>query len=191
MEKEYWDKRWADQQTGWDIGYVSTPIKEYFDQMTDKNQRILIPGCGNAYEAEYLWEQGFKNTWIVEISQLAVDSFLKRYPKFPKDHIFVTNFFALQEKFDCVVEQTFFCAIDPSMRASYAKKVSEILNPGGKLVGLLFNRHFDGGPPFGGNQAEYEATFGPYFSIEKMENAYNSIPPRKDTELFIRFTKKV
>jgi SAM-dependent methyltransferase len=189
MQKEYWDKRWQDQQTGWDVGKVSTPLKDYFDQITDKNLRILIPGCGNAYEAEYLWEQGFQNTYIVEISELAVESFLKRYPKFPKDHVFISDFFLLNEQFDLIIEQTFFCAIDPKMREAYAKKSAELLKPGGKLVGLLFNRDFEGGPPFGGHKEEYLKTFSPYFKITTMDTAYNSIEPRKGTELFINLSK--
>ena len=189
MEKAYWEKRWQENQTGWDIGSVSTPLKDYFDQLTDKNLKILIPGCGNAYEAEYLWEQGFVNTYIVEISDLAVVSFLKRYPKFPKDHIFMEDFFKLENQFDLVVEQTFFCAIDPQQRNAYAKKSAALLTPGRKLVGLLFNRPFEGGPPFGGNLEEYKKTFSPYFKLNVMETAYNSIPPRKGTELFINLVK--
>ena len=33
MEKEFWENRWENGQTGWDIGAVSTPIKEYIDQI--------------------------------------------------------------------------------------------------------------------------------------------------------------
>ncbi|MBI3135084.1 MAG: methyltransferase domain-containing protein [Bacteroidetes bacterium] len=190
MQKEYWDKRWQNQQTGWDVGHISTPLKDYFDQLTDKKLKILIPGCGNAYEAEYLWEQGFHNTFIVEISELAVASFLKRYPGFPKEHIFTTDFFKLEGQFDLVVEQTFFCAIDPKLRTAYAQKVAQLLKPGGKLVGVLFNRDFEGGPPFGGWRDEYIQTFNPYFELKVIETAYNSIPPRAGTELFIKFLKK-
>lgn len=190
MEKNYWDKRWKDQQTGWDVGSVSTPLKAYFDQLTNKDLRILIPGCGNAYEAEYLWEQGFHQTFIVEISELAVESFLKRYPKFPKDHIYTSDFFDLNIQFDLLIEQTFFCAIDPSRRNDYARHAAELLKPGGKLVGVLFNRDFEGGPPFGGHLEEYVKTFSPYFELATCETCYNSIAPRKDTELFIRFIRK-
>jgi len=190
MEKSYWEKRWQENQIGWDIGNVSTPLKEYFDQLTDKNFKILIPGCGNAYEAEYLLKQGFTNVYIVEISQLAVDSFLKRCPEFPSEHIFVEDFFLLEDQFDLIIEQTFFCAIDPKRRNEYAKKTFELLKPGGKLVGLLFNREFEGGPPFSGEKEEYVKTFSPYFEIAKMETAYNSIAPRKETELFIRLLKR-
>ena len=54
FDKEYWNEKYLQGSAGWDIGYASTPLVEYFSQLTDKNLRILIPGCGNAYEAEYL-----------------------------------------------------------------------------------------------------------------------------------------
>ena len=52
LGKEYWEKRWKQDETGWDIGYPSTPISSYFDQITNKDARILIPGCGNGWEGE-------------------------------------------------------------------------------------------------------------------------------------------
>ena len=45
--------------TGWDIGKGSTPILTYIDQLEDKSIKILIPGCGNAHEAEYLVSKDF------------------------------------------------------------------------------------------------------------------------------------
>ena len=65
----------------------------------------------------------------------------------------------------------------------------DILKPGGKLAGLLFNRSFDGGPPFGGNKDEYERLFSKRFEIKTMEDCYNSIAPRSGSELFIILKK--
>ena len=53
--KTYWDDKYADNKTGWDIGYISSPLKSYIDQIKNKEISILIPGAGNAYEAEYLF----------------------------------------------------------------------------------------------------------------------------------------
>ena len=59
FSNEFWTQRYEQNQTGWDIGEISRPLKEYIDQLEDKNLKILIPGAGNAYEAEYLFKQGF------------------------------------------------------------------------------------------------------------------------------------
>lgn len=62
----------------------------------------------------------------------------------------------------------------------------ELLRPNGKLVGVLFNRDFEGGPPFGGNVAEYQQIFQKHFNSISMEACYNSIEPRKNSEVFIK-----
>ena len=77
------------------------------------------------------------------------------------------DFFTLNEKFDLVLEQTFFCAIPPEMRADYATKMNEILNTKGKIAGLLFDFPLTGeGPPYGGSKAEYLSLFSEKFRIK-------------------------
>lgn len=49
LDQEYWDKQYTSDATGWDLGTVSPPIKEYIDTLKEKNSNILIPGCGNSY----------------------------------------------------------------------------------------------------------------------------------------------
>jgi SAM-dependent methyltransferase len=181
----FWNHKYLSGETGWDIGYVSTPIKEYIDQLSDKDLKILIPGGGNSYEAEYLFEKGFNNVYVVDISSIPLKNLAERVPSFPKENLLHADFFELEDTFDLILEQTFFCALDPSLREAYTDKMHQLLKPGGKLVGLLFNIPLnDDRPPFGGNKVEYEKLFSEKFKIEKMETAYNSIPPRAGNELF-------
>jgi thiopurine S-methyltransferase len=190
IDKNYWEKRWEKNETGWDAGAVTTPLKTYFDQLTNKEIKILIPGCGNAYEAEYLFQQGFKNTYIIDIAPQALDSFAKRVPQFPKENLICDDFFNHQNQYDLIVEQTFFCALDPKLREAYINKMQQLLKPKGKLVGVLFNIPLNTEhPPFGGNKAEYEKLFGPYFYFKHFDICYNSIKPRENNELFILFEK--
>jgi thiopurine S-methyltransferase len=62
--------------------------------------------------------------------------------------------------------------------------MKSLLAIGGRLAGVLFNRDFDGGPPFGGSDVEYRNLFSKYFSIKTLETCYNSILPRQNTESF-------
>ena len=75
LNAEFWTKRYLDQQTGWDLGTVSPPLKAYIDQLTDRDLRILIPGCGNAHEGAYLWREGFKNTHLLDFAEPALVDF--------------------------------------------------------------------------------------------------------------------
>lgn len=92
-EQNYWTQRYHEERTGWDIGYPSTPIKEYVDQLTHKDISILIPGAGNAYKAEYLWKQGFQNVFVLDISEFPLKKFQERNPDFPDDQLFLADFF--------------------------------------------------------------------------------------------------
>lgn len=88
-------------------------------------------------------------------------------------------------KFDLIIEQTFFCALEPSLRKKYASKIATLLNNNGKIAGLLFNFPLtEVGPPFGGLTEEYKKLFSNKFKIKTLEKAYNSIKPRADKELF-------
>ncbi len=193
-EKDYWTTRYQEHRTGWDIGYPSTPIKEYVDQLEDKDLNILIPGCGNAYEAEYLYENGFKNVFVLDISEVPLQAFLERNPSFPKHQLILDDFFKYEGQYDLIIEQTFFCSFIPTdeNRFAYAKKMNELLKTDGKLIGLWFNFPLKGDMekrPFGGNRDLYLKYLSPYFNVKSFETCYNSIPERKGQELFGVFVK--
>ncbi len=191
FDKDYWNNRYLQGLTGWDIGYASAPLVEYFNQLKNKDLRILIPGCGNAYEAEYLIDNGFKNVFLIDWSDAALNNLSKKAPGISESHLFCEDFFEHAGKYDLIVEQTFFCSIEPKKRSNYAKKAHEMLTAGGKLMGLLFDDPlFDDHPPFGGNKAEYAEYFKPYFKFRVFEKAFNSIKPRMGRELFILLVKK-
>lgn len=191
MNKDYWSKRYRDGATPWNIGEASTPIKVYVEQLENKNLRILIPGAGNAHEAEYLFKLGFSKVFVADIAPEPLLNFNKRLPSFPDDQLLQTDFFEIEQKFDLILEQTFFCALPVQQRAEYAKKIAQLLAPNGIVAGVLFNFELsEKGPPFGGNKAEYLTYFNPYFNIAIFEPCYNSIKPRQGTELFFKFRKK-
>jgi thiopurine S-methyltransferase len=189
LSPEYWSKRYKEQNTQWDLKSPSRPIKEYIDQLENKRLKILIPGCGFGYEGEYLFKKGFKNVYLLDSSPEPLEEFKKRVPEFPSDQLIVADFFTFSNQFDLIFEQTLFCAIDPKLRPDYAKHVAELIKPGGKLVGVLFDTDFLSGPPFGGSKEEYMEYFSPWFSKIYMEKCYNSTEPRKDSELFIKMLK--
>lgn len=190
LDQEYWNTQYISNTTGWDLGVVSPPIKEYIDTIKDKNISILIPGCGNSHEAEYLLSQGFTNVTVIDIAPTLVENLQQKFKNNPNIKIVLGDFFTHQGEYDLIIEQTFFCALSPSMRQKYVLKMHQLLGKKGKLAGLLFNKVFEGGPPFGGNQAEYEELFKDYFDFKIMDLCHNSVKPRAKAELFIEFQKK-
>jgi len=191
LDEAFWNDRYINNETGWDLKSPSTPLKEYIDQLENKTIKILIPGCGNAYEAEYLLANGFTNVTLIDISEIVVNNIKNKFQNNPNIEVIHQDFFKLEGEFDLILEQTFFCALDPKLRHNYSKKINELLSDEGKLVGVLFNRNFENqSPPFGGNKTEYDTYFKDYFDYKTIEDCYNSIPPRAGNELFINLKKK-
>ena len=187
---DYWQKRYEDGKTGWDIGYAATPIKKYFDQLNHKSVSILVPGAGNGYEVEYLYRNNFKNTYYLDFAENSIKNFRKRMPNFPERQIIARDFFEHEGKYDLIVELAFFSSLKPGFRKKYVSKMYDLLMPGGKLIGLLFNHEFNKPfPPFGGSREEYLKLFETKFTIRKMETANNSIKPRKGREFFLILQK--
>ncbi|HXB41335.1 MAG TPA: methyltransferase domain-containing protein [Bacteroidia bacterium] len=191
LNAAFWSERYRTNETGWDVGSVSAPLKEYFDTLRDKNISILIPGAGNCYEGEYLLEQGFTNITILDYAPEAIEGFKKRMKNHVKAKLICGDFFTHKGQYDLIIEQTFFCALNPVLRLDYAAKMHELLRPGGYLSGLLFTQvPNENGPPFGGTKEEYKKLFSPDFITEKMEPCLNSIKPRAGRELFFILKRK-
>jgi len=191
LGETFWNNQYNAHTTGWDMGEVSPPLKAYIDQVNNKNLRILIPGCGNTYEAAYLLQQEFTDVTIIDIAPTLIAQLKEKFASNPHIKIIYGDFFKHQDQYDLILEQTFFCAINPQLRKDYIAKMNELLAPGGKLVGVLFNREFEQqGPPFGGSRAEYEIIFEKDFIFKTMETCNNSFIKRKDSELFINLQKQ-
>jgi thiopurine S-methyltransferase len=189
QQQAYWQQRYTEGRHGWDIGHPTDPLRAYLDQVEDRSLRILIPGAGNAYEAEYAWKQGFRRVYVLDIAAQPLADLAERVPDFPPDHLLHENFFAHRGTYDLMLEQTFFCSFPPTPenRTAYFRQAYQLLRPGGKLVGLFFATEDVGRPgerPFGGTREEYLRYLNPYFDVRTLERAHNSIKPRLGRELF-------
>ena len=189
LDAAYWEAQYEAKTTGWDLGQVSPPIQAYVDTVSNKNSRILIPGCGNSYEAEYLLEQGFSNITVIDIAPTPLAVLKEKFKNNPNIKIVLGDFFEHQGKYDLIIEQTFFCALPPTMRQKYVWKMHQLLAEEGILSGLLFNRTFESGPPFGGSKEEYEQLFTSTFDFIKINLSENSAAPRTNSELSIELKK--
>jgi methyl halide transferase len=191
LNNNYWENRYINNEIGWDVGTITIPIKEYIDQINDKSIKILIPGCGNSYEFDYLIQRGFTNVFVLDYAERPIENLKEKTQIDLHKNIILQDFFEHEEKYDLIIEQTFFCALSPELRKKYTQKMHSLLKENGKLVGLLFKFPLSEiGPPFGGSKEEYINLFSNLFNIKILETAYNSIKPRQENELFFIFTKK-
>lgn len=190
LNADYWNQQYDKNETGWDLNGASPPLASYIDKLQDKNTRVLIPGCGNAYEAEYLLDKGFTNVTVIDISRTLVERLQEKFKGKPIQ-ILHGDFFEHNGTYDLILEQTFFCAIDPLLRSRYVTKCNSLLTDKGKVAGLLFNIEFEkAGPPFGGRKEDYIKLFEPFFNLLQFDTCTNSTQPRQGNELFIELEKK-
>jgi hypothetical protein len=137
-----------------------------------------------------LYSLGFNNITLVDISETLVEALNEKF-KNKSIKVIYQDIFEHKGNYDLIVEQTLFCAIDPSLRKKYVATMHHLLSENGKLVGLLFDKEFEKqGPPFGGCICQYEPLFSPYFTFNTFEDCYNSVMSRQGDELFINFSKK-
>lgn len=190
LDAEYWEKRYRDESTPWDMGSVSPPIKQWLDNEPNKNLNILIPGAGNAHEVAYAYQLGFHQVHLLDFAETPLKEFKTKNPHFPSSQIIQSDFFKWHDTYDLIIEQTFFCALHPSQRNKYVEHTSNILKENGKLIGLLFDFPLtEEGPPFGGNLNLYESLFKPFFKNTSILPCLNSIPPRAGREFWIEMEK--
>ena len=168
LNAEYWNDRYKAGQTGWDMHQASPPLTQYIDAIFDKELRILIPGCGNAHEADYLLNKGFTNVTLIDISEVVTKKIAEKYKDKPIK-IVCADFFKHTGSYDLILEQTFFCTLSPSMRKKYMEKCFELLVPGGKIAGVLFNKPLGlPGPPFISGDEEYKKLQKEYIICDRL-----------------------
>ena len=64
LTKQYWDKRYVDKTTVWDLGLVSPPIKLWIDRQSNKSLKILVPGAGKGHEVIYAFKKAVSYTHL-------------------------------------------------------------------------------------------------------------------------------
>jgi len=185
LDEQYWNVRHQNEDTPWKLDVASPALTHYIDQIGDRTKSILIPGAGHYHEAAYLLEKGFTDITICDISPYAINKIKSELPESSAIKYYVGDFFNIKGSFDLILEQTFFCALNPDLRIRYVDKMVELLSQNGTLAGLLFASHFQkAGPPFGGDIEEYKTLFGKKLYILSIDMCYNSIVPRQGNELF-------
>ena len=148
QNREYWSERWQQGATGWDMRQASPPLIGFMQQYGRPEAQVLIPGCGNAYEADWLLAHGYTHLTLLDIAPEPVAVLQERYAGSPGIEIVCGDFFKHSGQYDFIIEQTFFCALEKNRREEYAAKMLQLLAGNGRLAGLLFDKEFENNPPF-------------------------------------------
>ena len=172
----FWDLRFREGRTPWDAGGVPEELAKYLTGDSTKG-RVLIPGCGAAYEAAALHESGY-DVVAIDFSPEAVTAAIRTLGPL-QGIVRLGDFFQHDfggTAFDVIYERAFLCSLPRHLRTRYAVRVSELLHPGGVLIGFFFFDANDSGPPFGLDRGELRELLQGRFVLEADEQPCNSLP---------------
>lgn len=140
---DFWDSRFRDGVTPWDAGGVPPQLAQWLGRRSSP-LRVLIPGAGSGYEARLFAERGHEVV-AIDFSDAAIEAAQRSGHRVAK-----ADFFAYPEKgFDLVYERAFLCALPRRLWPQWARRMAELLRPGGELAGFFYLDDNQRGPPFG------------------------------------------
>ncbi|MEE9327254.1 MAG: methyltransferase domain-containing protein [Cocleimonas sp.] len=149
-ETNEWEGFYQAGTIGWDRGISSTNLDYWLDNDLLKPCRILIPGCGNGYEAIKLAELGFEVV-AIDIAPSPINNLKAALDKNKlKAELVLKDFLKWnpEDKFDAIFEQTSLCALPPELWKQYETQLQRWLKPQGKLYAQFMQTGKDTGPPY-------------------------------------------
>ncbi len=195
LTPDYWEKRYQEGNTRWDLGQAAPPFRKILSQLALVPGRAVVLGCGRGYDAVLFAQKGFMVTGVdFAPSAVAAAQDLAQHHQVHAEFILRDIFDLLPEYrgcFDYVIEHTCFCALDPELRERYVQLVQELLQPQGALIGLFFTHSRPGGPPFGTTTEQIRKIFGAAFDLVHLEPVVGSIPERQGEEHWGYLQKRV
>jgi len=189
-----WQKHYDENDLAWDLGEVANPFVRLWEDNVLTPGTLIIPGCGQGHEVIYFAERKFQVT-ALDFSPGAVELLQDSLrEKNLSAKVLHRDFFELEDThnqaYDAMLEQTFFCAIQPDQRSAYVESASRILKPGGLLFGLFYETGEEGGPPFNTTEADIRNYFSGLFDINRLEKCSFSSERRQDKEWLAVVRKK-
>ena len=180
---DFWDTRFRGGVTPWDAGGAPPQLERYLHQHPPG--RVLIPGCGTGYEAAAFAERGH-DVLAIDFSDAAIEA-AQRHLGARAGLVRKADFFALDEgQFDVVYERAFLCALPRARWPDWARRLGELVRPGGELAGFFYLDENPRGPPFGTSKEGLSGLLGPGFDlvVDQVVPAAESIPVFKGKEIW-------
>ena len=172
---EFWDVRYASGETPWDFHGVPSALNAFLKESQPGS--VLIPGCGAGYEVRAFHEAGWKVT-AIDFSPVAVENACAHLRALAGSVVlgdFFNHDFA-GTRFDMIYERTFLCALPPRLWPAYVKRMTELLRPSGKLVGIFLYGEEKDPPPYPLSPEKARELFKEKFSLVKSSPVSDSLP---------------
>ena len=157
-DRNFWQQRFAQQQTPWDRGAPGPHIEAWIaDGGLKPGLRVAVPGCGSGHDVIALAQASCAVT-AIDYAEAALTLTRERLAAAGASaEVVQADVLAWQpaEPFDAVYEQTCWCALHPDHWIAYASQLQRWLRPGGRLLMLAMQCQRPGaaggrieGPPY-------------------------------------------
>ncbi len=161
-DPRFWDLRYEARFAPWDAGRVPQRLRDYAAGRA--GGAALVPGCGSAWDVQFLAESGWEVTGI-DFSPEAVAA-ARAVLGAHAGRVRQADFFAPLpgEPFELVYERAFLCALPRRLWAEWGRRMAHVVRPGGELAGFFYFDAGERGPPFAlHSQEELDALLAPAF----------------------------
>lgn len=181
-----WEARYQTGDMPWEKGAPSPGLVEYLQSNPPLDGDVLVPGCGWGHDVRAI-SRPDNEVIGLDIAPSAIKG-ARAFPHAGNEVYRHGDLFDLPEElhgiFDWVWEHTCFCAIDPSMRRTYAKAVADALKPRGHFLAIFYlNPDAEGaGPPFGVTKSELDTLFYKSFELVREWRPGSAYPGREGRE---------
>lgn len=195
LRRDFWEARYAEGHTPWDLGRPSEPVRRLLERhFPPPGARVLVPGCGHGHEALLLAGRGYRVT-ALDLVAAPVEALRRAARQRGLDvEALAADFFAWAEgrrgAFDVFLEQTFLCALEPTLRGDYERLARQVLRPGGRLLAVFMEVPWEDGPPWSIPPVLVRELFAPaHWSLEAVEPVPAN-PERPGPEYLAALTRR-
>ena len=185
-----WDRRYAEGTARWDLGAAPPALTALLARL-DRPLRVLVPGCGYGHDA-IAWAEAGHDVVGVDFAPLAIEGAYERARAAGVEVSWLqADVFAMPDlpPFDAIWEQTCYCAIDVEDRDRYVRAIADVLKPGGRFFGLLWNHGQPGGPPHDVTPEDVRERFAEAFDVASVTRVTESAPTRSN-EFFAELVRR-
>ncbi|AUI85937.1 thiopurine S-methyltransferase [Vibrio azureus] len=208
-DQEFWHNKWASNQIGFHLGDVNPLLIEFWHHLQPKREeQVLVPLCGKSEDLVWLASK-HNDVCGVELSQIAVRAFFAEHfytptvipikgnlelYQFDELSIYCGDFFtAPVAKADLVYDRAALVALPQEMRADYVNRLTQLLNPGGRILLITLDYPQDemAGPPFSVPGGEVSELFKGYKITCLTVNGADKHHPKIAKKGLSRFSEEV